>query len=113
MKYVREFSPDLIVLENVSGLRTTAGVAFEKNIIEPMESLEYVVKVKLLNEADYGVPQYRYRLIFVGVKGDLPYANQFEFPTPVYTEDEYRTLNDALSDLPSIKAGEKVGFYVN
>lgn len=30
MKYVREFSPDFIILENVSGLRTTAGGAFEK-----------------------------------------------------------------------------------
>lgn len=76
-----------------------------------MESLGYIVKVKLLNAVDYGVPQYRYRLIFVGVKADLPYANQFEFPAPVYTEDEYRTLSDALSDLPSIKAGEKVDFY--
>lgn len=72
MKYVQEFSPDFLILENVSGLRYTAGGAFEKNIIEAMEGLGYIVKVKLLNAADYGVPQYRYRLIFVGIKSDLP-----------------------------------------
>jgi cytosine-specific methyltransferase len=60
-----------------------------KNIIKSMESLGYVVKIELLNAADYGVPQYRYRLIFVGVKADMPYANQFEFPEPIFTEKDY------------------------
>lgn len=56
MKYVKEFSPNFIILENVSGLRYTACGSFERNIIDSMESLGYVVKVKLLNAADYGVP---------------------------------------------------------
>lgn len=111
MKYVRVFSPDFIILENVSGLRYTAGGAFEKNILDSMEALGYVVHEKLLNAADYGVPQYRSRLFFVGVKANLPYARQFAFPEPVFMEKDYRTLRDALSDLPSLQAGEKADSY--
>ena len=113
MKYVQEFLPDFLILENVSGLRYTAGGAFEKNIIEAMEGLGYIVKVKLLNAADYGVPQFRYRLIFVGIKSDLPNANGFQFPEPIFMDNEYRTVGDALSDLPSICAGEKNDTYAS
>ena len=68
MKYVQQFCPDFIILKNVSGHRYTAEETFKKSIIASIQSLVYVGKVKLLNESDYVVPQYRYRLIFVVLK---------------------------------------------
>jgi DNA (cytosine-5)-methyltransferase 1 len=113
MKYVKEFQPNCIILENVSGLRYTAGGSFEKNITAAMNDLGYIVQVKLLNAADYGVPQFRTRLLFVGIRSDLPYSNCFEFPKPFFNPNEYRTLYDALSDLPSLAAGQKLENYTS
>lgn len=69
--------------------------------------------MKLLNAADYGVPQLRSRLIFVGIRSDLPCSNEFEFPEPTFCPDNYRTLYDALSDLPSLSAGQKLENYAS
>ena len=113
MRFVKEFSPKVILLENVSGLRYTAGGSFEKNIIHSMEDLGYTVQVKLLNAADYGVPQYRSRLIFIGIKPELLDGKEFCFPSPLYSPEKYHTVSDALSDLPSIKAGEHAEEYLS
>lgn len=55
MKFVKEFDPDYIILENASGMRSTAGGQFEKDIKEYMGSLGYTATVDLLNDADFGV----------------------------------------------------------
>lgn len=117
MKYVECFKPDYIILENVSGMRQTAGGKFEKEIKSSMESLNYTVNVKLLNAADYGVPQIRQRLLFVGVKNDSGLLSAYTFPEGTFSErggtdiygnclKKYRTVGDAISDLPNLKNGE-------
>lgn len=68
MKFVEEFQPDYIILENVSGMRSTAGGKFENEIKKYMKKLGYEPTVKLVNAAEFGVPQLRQRLLFVGVK---------------------------------------------
>lgn len=75
MRVVRAFLPDYIILENVSGMRTTAGGEFEREIKKQMEESGYNVTVKLINAADYGVPQIRQRLVFVGVRKDADLAS--------------------------------------
>lgn len=108
MKFVEVFNPDYLILENVSGMKSTAGGKFVDDITENIESLGYNVTVDLLNAADYGVPQVRKRLIFVGVKQGIGLKERYEFPEKT-TEDKknYRTVKDALSDLPSL--GNKEG----
>ena len=81
MKFVKEFEPDYIILENVSGMRSTAGGQFEKDIEAFMNSLGYTTTVDLLNAADFGVPQIRQRLIFVGVKQKRGLSPEYVFPT--------------------------------
>ena len=51
MKYVKVFDPDYIILENVSGMRSTAGGKFENDIKTAMQSLGYNTTVKLVNAA--------------------------------------------------------------
>ena len=112
MKFVKVFSPDYIVLENVSGLRSTAGGHFEKNIKNNMESLDYDVSINMVNAADYGVPQQRQRIIFVGVKKGrsltIPYIlvrGNFQ------SVDKYRTVEMAISDLPPLENNERIMTY--
>ena len=66
----------------------------------------YEVKYRILCAADYGVPQNRKRVVFVGVKGE----NAFEYPT---IQTEQVTCEMALSDLPPLVdvLGEEVQSY--
>lgn len=106
MKFVKEFEPDYIILENVSGMRSTAGGQFEKDIKEYMESLGYNTTVDLLNAADFGVPQLRQRLIFVGVKSGRGLCKKYIFPSGNF-RGKYRTVSDAISDLPTLENNEE------
>lgn len=110
MRFVEVFKPDYIILENVSGLRSTAGGSFEKAIKESMESLGYSVNVRLLNAADYGVPQVRHRLLFVGVKRNVGLATEYIFPDGEF-KDAHRTVRDAISDLPCLENNETKDTY--
>ena len=110
MKFVKEFNPDYIILENVSGMRSTAGGQFEKDIIKYMSSLGYTTTVDLLNAADYGVPQIRKRLIFVGVKQGRGLVNKYVFPDGKYKRN-YRTVSEAISDLPELGNNEEICEY--
>ena len=106
MRFVKEFMPDYIVLENVSGMRSTAGGQFEQNIKEYMWDLGYETTVDFLNAVDFGVPQYRQRLLFVGVRKDSNKTRPFNFPVGTFTPETYRTVHDAFSDLPQLGVSE-------
>ena len=110
MRFVKAFTPDYIILENVSGLRSTAGGQFEKDIKEYMEKLGYTVTVRLVNAADYGVPQIRQRLLFVGVKKNSGLSEPYHFPIGSF-EGHYRTVQDAISDLPELESNESASEY--
>ena len=123
MKYVKVFQPDYIILENVSGMRTTAGGKFEEDIVKSMEELGYTTTVKLINAANYGVPQTRQRLVFVGVKNGRGLTKHFKFPEGDYSDTAemtlftegkkpYRTVADAISDLPFLGNSESCDTYI-
>lgn len=101
MKFVKEFKPEYIILENVSGMQSTAGGKFVNDIQEYMRDLGYETTVKLISAADYGVPQIRQRLLFVGVKKNVGLTIPYVFPQGEYVGN-YRTVRDAISDLPPL-----------
>lgn len=92
-KAVKLASPDFFVIENVKGMLTLNKGAFVKDLIERFgpNGLGYNITYQLLNAADYGIPQNRYRVFYVGIKD-----NKFEFPNPV---DYKLTAKDGISDL--------------
>ena len=111
IKYVDIFKPDCIILENVSGMRSTAGGHFENEIKKQMELLDYTVTISLLQAADFGVPQFRSRLIFVGIRNDSGLKKPFVFPKGTFTPSTYRTVQDAFSDLPELLPSQKKSKY--
>ena len=114
MRFVRTFDPPYIILENVSGMRSTAGGHFESEIKHYMEGLGYTVSVKLVNAASYGVPQIRQRLLFIGVKHGVGLTEPYEFPPVQFDEGHFRTVGDAISDLPPLGNDEtKVRYEVD
>ena len=97
-RIVEKIKPDFFVIENVKGLTTLSRGAFKDDIISRFSSLGYNVKYQVLNAADYGIPQNRYRVFFVGMKN-----KGFSFPK----EFDYKvTTKDAIGDLPRLKGTE-------
>ena len=82
LRIIREKSPPFFLAENVKGLLSLEKGRIFKIILKDFEDLGYKVKSRVLNAADYGVPQKRQRLIIVGVRNDIDY--EFNFPEPTH-----------------------------
>ena len=95
---VKQFNPKAFVIENVTGMKTLYNGQIKDEILRRFTNLGYNVKCKILCAADFGVPQIRKRLIFVGLRKEY---GEFTFPDPVLDSDHYVTCAEAISDLPS------------
>ena len=93
--------PKIFVAENVKGILTLGNGQIIEAIISDFSSRGYKVVPTLVNAADYGVPQDRYRVILVGFRNDI--KNDWKFPEPL---DEKVSLRQALEGLPEPKAEE-------
>lgn len=108
--------PRMIIMENVPNLlkaKTESKQPVIEIIHKELSNLGYYVYHKVLNAADYGVPQNRERLFIIGSKIVLknPFPSPTHKPMNVYNLlnanlPDYRTLWDAISDLPEIEARE-------
>lgn len=78
VRVVHEKQPLIFVAENVKGFMTLHKGEIFKKVTNAFENAGYTLSYKLLNSADYGVPQKRERVILVGVRRDLNI--QYEFP---------------------------------
>lgn len=105
IRLVKEIQPKAFVIENVPGLVGLFGGQIKDSIIEKFTEMGYRIKYKILCSADYGVPQMRKRVVFVGTK-----VGDFEYPT---INPNTVTCSMALSDLPSLEdeLGEEVSEY--
>ena len=92
-KSVKIANPDFFVIENVKGMLTLNKGAFVNDLLERfgINGLGYTISYQLVNAADYGIPQNRYRVFYVGIKN-----KKFEFPEPF----SYKlSAKDGISDL--------------
>lgn len=92
-KAVKIAQPDFFVIENVKGMLTLNKGAFVEDLIGRFgeKGLGYTISYQLLNAADYGIPQNRFRVFFVGIKG-----KKYVFPEPF---SYILTAKDGISDL--------------
>lgn len=102
VKLVERKQPYAFVAENVKGILTLGDGEIIEAIIEDFASKGYSVFPNLVNAADYGVPQDRWRVILLGFKKQLG-VKKFEFPKPF----SYRvTVRDAIGDMPEPKPSD-------
>lgn len=95
LEIVKDVRPKFVVMENVVGLRSMLDGKIEQMIINDYANAGYKISVKVLNSADYGVPQQRKRVIFIGNR--LNGTNYH--PQPILSPEEYKTTKDAIEDL--------------
>lgn len=101
VRFVANYQPKAFVMENVPQILTIGNGAIKQEILKDFESLGYIVAIKVLCAADYGVPQNRRRAFFVGLKNET-----FQFPRK--TQKNHITVSEAISDLPeeSVEDGD-------
>lgn len=91
--------PKYIVIENVVGLlsmTTVDGINVKDLILSEFNRIGYNANYKVLNAADYGVPQARKRVVFIASR-EYPIS----FPEAKLIPDEYVTVGDALGNIPT------------
>jgi len=105
LRFVKELKPSVFVMENVRGLAGIDKGNLLKQILTQMSVLGYNVDCSLLNAADFGAPQLRKRLIFIGTRSDL---GKICLPHPthaaqitLFSPSRYKTVKDAFAGLPS------------
>jgi DNA (cytosine-5)-methyltransferase 1 len=86
-------------MENVPGLLGTRGRSHSIRLRDILSNLGYAVQAQLVNAAEYGVPQIRRRVFLYGWLRDS--VSPFSFPSPLNGRDNFRTVSDAIGDLPS------------
>jgi DNA (cytosine-5)-methyltransferase 1 len=97
-RLVEETLPDVVTMENVPRL---AQQDIFLEFVNLLERLEYKVSYQVVNCADYGVPQQRQRLVLLA-----SILGQIELIPPSQAPDRYKTVREAIGDLPPIDAGE-------
>lgn len=94
----KTLNPKIILIENVRGMATLYNGRAKSEVIRLFRTLGYNVQVRILDAANYFVPQHRLRLFFIATKKGL----QFNWPTYSNDEGNFVTCSDAISDLPSM-----------
>lgn len=94
IRVLKDKQPLFFLAENVSGMLATRHEEAVQNILKQFKKVGYNVSWKLLNVRDYGVPQDRKRVIFIGFHKKI--KEEFNFPKPINKEV---FLKDAIWDL--------------
>lgn len=126
--FVAYFRPKVFVLENVVGLLTHKNGKTANSLIECFSGLGYACDWRIVNAANFGVPQKRERFILIGSSIDAVPS----FPDPTHSFDGrvigYRdrskmiyaaeglppavTVMNAFGDLPPVKSGQAASHYI-
>lgn len=110
VKTAKKLKPKAVVLENVPGLLTLYDGKGAKKILSDFQEIGYTMNCQILYAPEYGVPQIRKRVFFVGL---LNSNEKFEFPKPILTSDKFITCKDAISDLSPLHdiVGDEIQEY--
>ena len=105
IRFINLLQPSCVLLENVTGLAMAANGDFKRLIAGAIADSGYKVGFTALNAADFGVPQKRQRVFFLGTRGQM----KVRWPHATHgarTGKPYRTVWDAIGDLPPLLSGE-------
>lgn len=116
LRVIEELEPPFILMENVPGIKAEHNKLILDEFLDHLKK-HYLVVNDILNAANYGVPQIRKRFVLHAVRKDIAAElteHGFDFALPKATHDAHgrgglllwRTVRDAIGDLPPIEAGE-------
>ncbi len=104
IRMIHAKKPKFFLAENVKGITNLAQGKVFQMILDDFTGLGYRVKYKILNAADYGVPQTRERVIIVGVRNDVKF--EYPYPSPTHSRDgtdglpRWRSVGEVMATIP-------------
>lgn len=107
LRIIKDKNPKFFVAENVKGLLSMEKGKVIEMIKSDFESLGYRVDARVLNAAEYGVPQARERVVIIGNNIGV------ENPYPVVTHYIEGTYKDTEGLLPAVTTEQAIGFLEN
>ncbi len=97
---IRTTLPDIVSMENVSGLANMEKYPVFKNFIETLIKCKYNYKFEVVNTAEYGVPQNRKRLVLLASR-----FGEIELVKKTHKNNKV-TVRDVIRELPPIRHGQ-------
>lgn len=98
LKVLRIARPAAVLMENVPDMALDKDMFILRTMVHELESIGYAVEERVIDTSQYGVPQFRQRLILVALHN----RTAFEWPAPL---PDQVTLGSAIGDLPSVEGG--------
>lgn len=104
LRMVDGLRPKWVVMENVTGIFSAGGGSAVQAITDGFQSLGYSVEYRILKAEEFGVPQERRRVVFMGNRTGEPIV----WPEPTHGPGlkPFVTVAEAIGDLPAIGNGE-------
>ncbi|MEJ2669882.1 MAG: DNA (cytosine-5-)-methyltransferase, partial [Gammaproteobacteria bacterium] len=108
LRIVNGLMPGWVVLENVTGILSIGEGKVVNDIMHQLRKLGYHVEYRILKAEEYGVPQERRRVVFLGNRWGIPISWPEVTHSDVHntTMHPIVTVKDALYDLPILRNGE-------
>ena len=104
LEIVKHIQPKIIIMENVEGILSMCNGEVIKKIISDYKKIGYNINYMVLNAADYGVPQTRKRVIFIGNRINIENYH----PKPIYKEKEYKTLGETIEKYMNMNENKEI-----
>lgn len=122
LRFIKEIKPKFFLAENVPGIMSLAKGQVFAMILDDFAKAGYNVKYAILNSANFGTPQVRKRVIFIGTRLDVKTKITFP-PEPTHIDDpnsnmfakhlkKWVTLGDALKGLPEPNEDVKIANHI-
>lgn len=90
--------PKAVLMENVPDMALDKDMFILRTMVHELESVGYAVEERVVDTSQYGVPQFRQRLILVALRD----RTAFTWPPPV---PDRVTVSNAIGDLPAVEGG--------
>ena len=106
IRFIREFRPDMVMSENVAGIRRGKYAGLWSGFQEELQGMGYVVGEADVCASRFGVPQRRRRSVLLAMRGKAD-VGQGSIAVPLEDENaQERTVREAIGNLPRLQAGE-------
>jgi DNA (cytosine-5)-methyltransferase 1 len=109
LELVEKLYPRAVMIENVKGILSSRFTRFREDILFSLDNLGYIPQWKLLNAADFGVPQTRSRAFLVAIQKDE--SKTFTWPTP--NVERKTTIDETIGDLMAEKGWQGLNEWID
>ncbi len=118
VRILRDRAPKFFLLENVKGIISLNDGHDFNEILMTLRESGYYVQYKVLNAADYAVPQSRVRVIIVGIRNDLLGKYEYTFPKPTHQKNggaqkNWVSIGTALRGIPEPSENHKLKNHIS